>query len=472
MSGSPALKTSPDTPLASPIPLTEQEQELALDLIQESKSISIYVSDADRLEQKHGRLLSDGEAHTLLRYLIEARTETRKGVERCMLAKIIGLLDDVKSERLSFTDVFYQPRETGKLAELRGALPSIVTRLQFIRATLAPWLESAIKQGKSRRKKTIGGMERLHENINELLASHPLRWDIIAEFAGSLQLLAAGIEPNPSQRGVRRQAGLAVLHPPHEVLPVLYRIQATRARFEEAKLALLAFNIGLVKTIAKGFQESSNRRMSFADLMQAGADGFFRSLETIKYRGKKFSTYPTEWIINSMESAMADYNPSVLKMSWHMRKRYLDIERRSSSEDPDKKASVHADEQQLLQAGRHPISIHGNEESDVVGLESDIADKRPGPEELFVFAQLPVVVDQVLAKLKPREEIVIRLLYGLDYRQGLPTGLPYGKPHTLEKAGEHLKLTKEGVRQIEAKAIRKLQLPQIHASLIPYVEEK
>jgi RNA polymerase primary sigma factor len=241
------------------------------------------------------------------------------------------------------------------------------------------------------------------------------------------------------------------------------RVEIVKKRFteyEDAKRALSGGNLRLVVSIAKKYR---NRGLSFLDLIQEGNTGLMRAVDKYEYRrGYKFSTYATWWIRQAITRAIAD-QARTIRIPVHMietmsklrnvsKKLLQEIGREPSIEETAKAAGITVEEtRRVLKISRHPISLDrpvGESEDSYFGdfIEDDTAES---PVSAATQEMLKDKIDQVLKTLTYREREIIKLRYGLGD----------GYTYTLEEVGRIFKVTRERVRQIEAKAVRKLQHP-------------
>jgi RNA polymerase primary sigma factor len=241
------------------------------------------------------------------------------------------------------------------------------------------------------------------------------------------------------------------------------RVEIMRKRFaeyEQAKRDLSGGNLRLVVSIAKKYR---NRGLSFLDLIQEGNTGLMRAVDKYEYRrGYKFSTYATWWIRQAITRAIAD-QARTIRIPVHMietmsklrnvSKRLLqEMGREPTIEETAKAAGISVEEtRRVLKISRHPISLDrpvGESEDSYFGdfIEDDTAES---PVQAATQEMLKDKIEQVLKTLTYREREIIKLRYGLGD----------GYTYTLEEVGRIFKVTRERVRQIEAKAVRKLQHP-------------
>jgi RNA polymerase primary sigma factor len=263
--------------------------------------------------------------------------------------------------------------------------------------------------------------------------------------------------------GLQKELHDYMMHTLEEPAGLRKRVEIVRKRFaeyEQAKRDLSGGNLRLVVSIAKKYR---NRGLSFLDLIQEGNTGLMRAVDKYEYRrGYKFSTYATWWIRQAITRAIAD-QARTIRIPVHMietmsklrnvsKKLLQEMGREPTIEETAKAANISVEEtRRVLKISRHPISLDrpvGESEDSYFGdfIEDDSAES---PVQAATQEMLKDKIDQVLKTLTYREREIIKLRYGLGD----------GYTYTLEEVGRIFKVTRERVRQIEAKAVRKLQHP-------------
>ncbi len=290
-----------------------------------------------------------------------------------------------------------------------------------------------------------GTLEDLKKLVNE-----KKRQDI-----NPLQLNAIAKEVQDEYKRVESEVGIKI----DNLKAKWDRITKARTLVSEAKNELITRNLRLVINIAKNY---IGRGLSLLDLIQEGNIGLMRTVDKFKYeKGFKFSTYATWWIRQAITRALIDQTKTIRvpvhaiefynKVTKASRELTRQLGREPSKEEIAKRLEVSTEKiEAVLRAVQDPIALQTPVGDEGSKLEDFVSDKdSPSPYSDTERNNVTEQIQKILRTLTPREEKVIRMRFGIGF----------GKDHTLEEVGRQFSITRERVRQIEAKALRKLKHP-------------
>ncbi|MTK11086.1 MAG: RNA polymerase sigma factor RpoD [Clostridiaceae bacterium] len=359
--------------------------------------------------------------------------------------------------------------EGGKIMKDKSAKMQIVKKL----------IEKGKKTGTLTYKEIMDELDEIDlspeqiEKIYEVLESMGI--EVIGDMQGAevdekdLDLsIPEGIAIDDPVRMYLKEIGKVPLLSSEEEIELANRIEAGD---QAAKKKLAEANLRLVVSIAKRYV---GRGMLFLDLIQEGNLGLIKAVEKFDYRkGFKFSTYATWWIRQAITRAIAD-QARTIRIPVHMvetinklirvsRQLLQELGREPQPEEVAKIMEMPVDKvREIMKIAQEPLSLEtpiGEEEdSHLVDFIPD--DEPPAPAEAAAFTMLKEQLINVLDTLTPREEKVLRLRFGLDD----------GRARTLEEVGKEFNVTRERIRQIEAKALRKLRHPSRSKKLKDYLD--
>jgi RNA polymerase primary sigma factor len=432
----------------------EEEEETIKETAAEDEDEAVEAADADPVEENDsGPDPEKAREHFM---------QLRKLYEQRQAAAARGDMQAATALSQDFSECFQQVKLVPRLfLQLIEQLRTVVAQ---IRQQEREIMTIAVNEAHMPRQDFLSSFQGQETNLNWVhkhIRAKKLYSSVLKKQAEPIQ------QAQERLIALERQTGMSIA----EIKETNRSLSIGEARARRAKKEMVEANLRLVISIAKKY---TNRGLQFLDLIQEGNIGLMKAVDKFEYRrGYKFSTYATWWIRQAITRSIAD-QARTIRIPVHMietinklnrvsRQMLQEMGREPTPDELAERVEMPKDKvQKVLKIAKEPISMEtpiGDDEDSHLGDFVEDADVM-SPPDAAIFSGLRESTQQILAGLTPREAKVLRMRFGIDMNTD----------HTLEEVGKQFDVTRERIRQIEAKALRKLRHPSRSEQLRSFLD--